>query len=277
MSHLSPWRDSEAKGLLQQDILSGAVPAEMSHKDVYNSRPCYQCYPFKNFVTNLKNLRKLLAQGQTAGAPPQWKTSQAKEQLQSDILSGTVRPDMQPKHVYNMHAELYHVYEFRNFSTNLKNLREAIANDQARMIEDAGYYGHDVAIVHGSGFRSEPGYLPWHGSPAATLLAQDVADGKHNILEPMELYASRPEYQIFPIVVFRKRLKGLTNKLPGSIGSNRRTQRRRSNERRTPVVSTNDSCIRRWQARSCWWSRGHAAVVTRSTTYLLTTPSTPYS
>jgi hypothetical protein len=51
-----------------------------------------------------------------------------------------------------------------------------------------------------SGFNN----LPWHRSPAATLLAQDVADGMRHIYTPIQLYAMREEYQMFPLDWFCK-------------------------------------------------------------------------
>ena len=50
------WISSKAKRLLRDDIISGAVTADMPAKDVYNMRPEYQEWPEKNFPTNLKNL-----------------------------------------------------------------------------------------------------------------------------------------------------------------------------------------------------------------------------
>ena len=91
---------------------------------------------------------------------------------------------MEAREVYDTHPEIYHPYPFSNFSNNLANLRDAIEVDRARMEEDAACYGHDVAIVHSQGIRAEPGYLPWHRSPAAALLAQDVAAGKNKTMPP---------------------------------------------------------------------------------------------
>lgn len=135
--------------------------------------------------------------------PPPWKASQAKSLLRGDILSGVVLSDMAAKDVFNSRPE-YQAYAYRNFATNLKNLRGAIASDHARMVEDAACYEHDLAIVHNQGFRSEPDYLPWHRSPAATLLAHDVAEGKNKTMPPRDLRATRPEYEPFPLKQFRQ-------------------------------------------------------------------------
>jgi hypothetical protein len=201
-----PWKDSRAKSLLQGDILSGAVLHDMAARDVFSLRPEYQRYPFKNFVTNLRSLRQALTRNPNIRAPPppQWKNSEAKELLNSEIISGVVTPDMDSKQVYNMHPSLYHQYQFQNFVVNLRNLREVIATNHARMIADCELYGHDMAIVPTVGFRSEPGYLPWHRSKAPTLLAEDIAKGKHKIFSAVQLHASRPEYQVFPLKQFGK-------------------------------------------------------------------------
>lgn len=196
-----PWKNSLAKTLLQADILSGAVPSNMAPNDVYLTHPDFQLYSLKNFKVNLKSLRVALARDPTAGAPPKWKDGEAKELLKTEIISGVVPANMDAREVYDMHKELYHRYKFANFATNLKNLREAIASDHARMIEDAACYGHDVHIISS---LSLPDYLPWHKSPAASLLAQDVADGMNQSYTPIQLYAMRPEYQVFQFLQFRK-------------------------------------------------------------------------
>jgi hypothetical protein len=49
----------------------------------------------------------------------------------------------------------------------------SLTSHHARMVDDAACYCHDVQIIQSHwGLQ---GYLPWHRSPAATLLAQDGA------------------------------------------------------------------------------------------------------
>jgi hypothetical protein len=174
----------------------------MTAQDAYLTFPNFQLYAFKNFKVNLKSLRAALARDPNAGAPPKWQDSEAKEVLRDDIINDVVTADMDARQVYNMRQELYHPYNFGNFALNLKNLTEAIlASDHERMVEDAACYGHDIQIVQS---LLLPGYLHWHRSPAATLLAQDVADGMRHIYTPIQLYAMREEYQMFPLDWFRK-------------------------------------------------------------------------
>jgi hypothetical protein len=59
------WKDSEAKRLLREDIISGVVQASMAAKDVYDMWPEYKKWAFKNFQTNLKNLCKAIANSYT--------------------------------------------------------------------------------------------------------------------------------------------------------------------------------------------------------------------
>ena len=51
------WVNSEEKGLLHSDILSGAVPASMAAIDVFEMRPGYKKFQLKNFRNNLASLR----------------------------------------------------------------------------------------------------------------------------------------------------------------------------------------------------------------------------
>jgi hypothetical protein len=63
-SKLPPWRCSHAKKLLIKDILDGNVIEGMAPKKVFDLRPEFQLYKYENFVTNLRNLRKQIAEKQ---------------------------------------------------------------------------------------------------------------------------------------------------------------------------------------------------------------------
>ena len=54
------WKDSEAKKLLYEDLLAGEVDDAMEAKEVYMMRAEYSLYSYKNFVSNLRNLRSSL-------------------------------------------------------------------------------------------------------------------------------------------------------------------------------------------------------------------------
>jgi hypothetical protein len=110
MPNPPPWKTSEAKAILQADILSGLVPPTMPAMVVYNSRPEFQVYPYSRFVPNLKRLRE-----SRAPTPKLWKKSKAKEVLRNEIVSGLVGPGMDARQVYDMHSDLYHPYQFANF------------------------------------------------------------------------------------------------------------------------------------------------------------------
>jgi hypothetical protein len=54
------WQRSEAKCLLQKDIISGAVPDTMAARDVYLMRDEYKKWPYKNFHPNLERLQEAI-------------------------------------------------------------------------------------------------------------------------------------------------------------------------------------------------------------------------
>jgi len=99
-----PWKDGEAKELLRKDIVNGKIDGK-GPKEVYNMRPEYRAYKYDNFVTNLRNLRKSLAELQeradddaaalahdealdlrSNGKPyPRWQGTEAETLLKLDI------------------------------------------------------------------------------------------------------------------------------------------------------------------------------------------------
>ena len=74
-----------------------------------------------------------------------WKHSKAKEILRDAIISGAVTSDMDAKDVYNSNAE-YQKWEYKNFPTNLNNLRTKIGKLYERVQSDCVAYGHDMEL-----------------------------------------------------------------------------------------------------------------------------------
>ena len=66
MTHQEPWKTSEAKKLLYNDILSGDVYETQELEEIYMSRPEYAHYDFDNFKVNLRNLRNAIKKKQMA-------------------------------------------------------------------------------------------------------------------------------------------------------------------------------------------------------------------
>ena len=129
--------------------------------------------------------------------PVPWFYSDAKKLLTKDIVAGRC-DGKKPKQVLEMHPKVYKPYK-KNFSNNLRNLREAIADKKEVADRDAAAFAHDVQI--GVRRNSKP-YPIWQGSEAERLLKMDITNGKHLEMKPAELLATRPEYA--PWVSFPK-------------------------------------------------------------------------
>ena len=56
------WRNSLAKSMLQKDIRTKMILPTTAPTTVYSMRLEYKKWPYKNFVTNLYNLRKKIAE-----------------------------------------------------------------------------------------------------------------------------------------------------------------------------------------------------------------------
>lgn len=84
-----------------------------------------------------------------------WRESNAKRLLKEDITAGAVTPNMTAAEVYAMRPE-HREYPKKNFTTNLRNLRNSIADYISRI---------DAAVIN------------WRNSRAKELLKQDVLSG----------------------------------------------------------------------------------------------------
>jgi len=134
--------------------------------------------------------------------PEPWKESQAKRTLKQMILRGETK-NKSAREVYEMRVE-FRAYEFKKFSPNFRNLCDVLKRDQDKADSDAAALAHD-RLIHPKGPETAKGcgYPRWDGSDAERLLTQDIDNGLHETHKPQALYKTRPEYQHFPLKVFR--------------------------------------------------------------------------
>jgi hypothetical protein len=141
--------------------------------------------------------------------PEPWKNSEAKKTLQKDIIDGFVPSSWSAKEVYNDarggRKALYAPYDFKNFSTNLRNLRKSISELQGLAIEDGVALERQLLLYPPSNVDPR-GYPRWDNSQAKASLEKDVDEILAGTLErkkPAVMHASREEYLLFPLTVFR--------------------------------------------------------------------------
>ena len=134
-----------------------------------------------------------------------WANSVAKRILTEDILSSMVQPETQSQVVYKMRSE-YEKWPYKNFVTNLRNLRKKIETDRRRMQQDCEAYGNDRALYNEHNARMLRSYTPWHRSKAKESLLDDIKEGKHKHMAPKDLYKTRVEYKAFPLKKFRNHI-----------------------------------------------------------------------
>lgn len=135
---------------------------------------------------------------------PSWRKSDAKRLLRDDIISGAVPSGMKPKDVYEMRPE-YKEWPYKNFPTNLSNLREKISTEYEKALINLATYGHDMARLR-TLRAGQPQVVLWHQSNAKWMLIQDINMGKHKQILPSELRMTRAEYQMFDLKTFRNHI-----------------------------------------------------------------------
>lgn len=125
--------------------------------------------------------------------------------LRTGLLSGEITEEMTPKQVYDgPNKEEHNKWPYNNWSASLARLRAAIARDKSRMMVDVSNYSHDLAIVKST--RQPGNKTPWHRTECPKLLKQDVNEGQHLKLTPVQFHQSRDEYKDFNLSVFRKHI-----------------------------------------------------------------------
>lgn len=133
-----------------------------------------------------------------------WRDSRARELLFEGLAAGTIpltSHEMLPRDVYSLHEEFKN-FKYANFRTNLNNLRKNLLERKQTSKFDEKALQHDRQIVN-RGSQNQRGYPFWPKSDASKLLESDLKGGQHLQSKPEILYMTRPEYQMFPISVFR--------------------------------------------------------------------------
>jgi hypothetical protein len=219
----SPWRNSRAKKKLQELLEDPTSRIHtMSIPDIQESDPLFRDYNKKNFKDNFKRLRDQIKSGNggagcakskkskhnkragtKASAPDfDWKSSKEKVLLRR-MLMDEESPihNMTPKEIFKSHVDFFTKYEWKNFKTNLKNLREKIISDRQLVLLEEAAFKQDIKNFPRNATTNR-GYPFWDTHAAMGMLEKDVENGIAYELKPKQLRASKEEYQDFPLLVF---------------------------------------------------------------------------
>lgn len=130
-----------------------------------------------------------------------WRNSTEKEQLTKDLLDGTipltagVREAQRARPEYQDMGEIF-VSRFRSLKGQIKEQLKEAEPDYLAYQRDRVIYPVQDTLPNG---------VPrWQGSEGERLLAEDLrVDSGLGGKQPMEIWQSRPEYQVFSLKVFR--------------------------------------------------------------------------
>lgn len=136
------WKDSNAKKLLHDDIVSGAVTDDIGPSFVYGMRTEYQSFKYENFRNNLRSLRESIRNNQaranddesafqhdvrlrsaTHDATARWDRSAAKTMLRQEIREGRV-DGLTPTEIWNGNVE-YQRFTLSKFSNHLNQEKKS--------------------------------------------------------------------------------------------------------------------------------------------------------
>jgi hypothetical protein len=153
-------------------------------------------------------ISRLLDPNAEEKAPKKWVKSTARKLLVFDISRGKdLHEGGQPKsatEVYQMRDE-FQRYNFQRFKGYLAKLRQVICSAKAQAVIDDGQVETQLQSFPFAG-DTYWGYPSWRSHPAKHLLRMDMDDDRHKTMFPCELWATRMEYQEFPLHVFRQRI-----------------------------------------------------------------------
>jgi hypothetical protein len=192
------WRGSDARVQLELDIIDGHVTADDDPKDVFDMWPdLYHEFALKKFEEYLETLLKKNEK------VPDWKKSEAKAQLELDIIAEVVTEGSDPEEVYNMWP-VYQKYDKANFKVNLKSLLSRHRNKEELAGFDAKAFTHD-RVIQPFPARNGHGELQWHGSRAQEKIQEYIKNGYYirGTTKPKVLWESDDDYKLFALDTFR--------------------------------------------------------------------------
>ena len=112
--------------------------------------------------------------------------------------------EMTEEEIWESHPE-FQVYELEKFKTYNQNMKKLTDKRRMQVQEEEDAYHKDMlTLPHATTTRK--GYPFWNKHRASELLEEDEMSGVARRMKPKQLWASRIEYQDFPLSVFRKHI-----------------------------------------------------------------------
>ena len=147
-----------------------------------------------------------------------WAHSEARSVLYEDLVGGIIpiktkyrNGDLRPKQLFDSHYKHlfpFQISDFNNaklFTSRLYGLRKQLKEKYARTEIDEKALENDRKIFPVP-LLDPRGYPEWRKSQAYAALKLDMDLKKHKEMKPAALWVSRPEYQDFPLEVFRNHI-----------------------------------------------------------------------
>lgn len=135
-----------------------------------------------------------------------WTSDPARALLKHEVKMGRIpleaQSDADIERAFNHHPEIAKS-DRGKFPARLKSIRNEVSKKKAAAQADKRSLDHDRGLYPKKAVDPVTGKVRWDGSPAQTLLKEDVANGKHLRLKPRALHDSRPEYKAFDLDTFR--------------------------------------------------------------------------
>lgn len=139
-----------------------------------------------------------------------WKNSNAQKCLQNLVASGEIDMILTPKQVWDRvchpRPEFSEFQYNRNFATRLRAIQQKHVEQCQRAQVSSAALTRD-RLLFPAPARNHRGEPRWQGSEAERFLKLDVAEKKHEMMKPRQLYETRAEYYSnYPLEVFRKHI-----------------------------------------------------------------------
>ncbi|CAJ1929269.1 unnamed protein product [Cylindrotheca closterium] len=179
-----PWKKSEAKCILMEDLYRGVLSLERNAKK-----------PLGKWKSYYKALESDLTEENEAE-----KFNSFKERLEKRAMTAAQAWEMHYKHL-----PAFEEVKFDQFKRNLASHRKQLKDGKKRSMEEEEMWREDRKRFPPVSKKADGSPL-WYCHPAKLLLRQDVAEGKHNTMKPEQLQQTKNEYRDFSLTEFRRHI-----------------------------------------------------------------------
>lgn len=137
-----------------------------------------------------------------------WKKCAGREVILDDLRRKALPQDTTPETAWKFYSKMpeFEGVCFQQFKERFKGHIKQVNHQWMLNVAEEAAFKLDKKLYKDTRTHDKKGWLIFDKSPAKLLLREDVKDKKHQGLTPSAFQATRPEYKMFDLKIFKHRI-----------------------------------------------------------------------